>query len=72
MNDILLFWGPHSFLFNKYGSYLPHIKQSGIEDHSPHSVEVKNEWCYTPTPPVFIPSWRGQEQSCLLCCTIWL
>jgi len=46
--------GPPSLLLNGHYGSLPLVKRPGREfDHSPSSsVEVKNEWSYTSTPPI--------------------
>jgi hypothetical protein len=46
--------GPPGLLPNGYHGSLPLVKRPGREfDHSPpSSVEVKNEWSYTSTPPI--------------------
>jgi len=55
-----LFWkaendpgGTPSLLFSGYNSSFPEVRRAGSEgNHSrPYSVDVKNEWSYTYTPP---------------------
>jgi hypothetical protein len=47
-------WGPPSLLFKGYRCSYLGIKRPGSEVNqlSPSSVGVKNEWCYTFTPPI--------------------
>jgi hypothetical protein len=48
-------WGPPSLLFTRYQLTLSlEVQRTGREsDHSPpSSVEVKNVWSYTSTPPI--------------------
>jgi len=54
-------WGLPRLLFGGYrGSFLE-VKQlgHGIYHSAPSSVEVKNEWCYTFTPPICL---HGMER----------
>jgi len=49
-------WSPCSLLFNGYqGSFVGRVKQPGREiNHLPPStVEVKNEWSYTSSSPIY-------------------
>jgi hypothetical protein len=49
-------WGPPSLLFNGCEAFFPHGNWWKCEvDHSlPSSAEVRNEWSYTSTPPIFL------------------
>jgi hypothetical protein len=47
------------------------VKRSGREDgHSPPSTEVKNEWSYTATPPVYIDGMQRGNFTFLQCTKI--
>jgi hypothetical protein len=47
-------WGPTSPLFSGYSGSSSGIKRPGrdVDQSSPPSAEVKNEWSYTSTPIV--------------------
>ena len=47
-------WDPHSFLFEWVPCSVPGVRRRGRQvDHSPaSSVDVKNEWSDTVTPPI--------------------
>jgi hypothetical protein len=51
-------WHPHSLLHNGYHGVSPKLQWPRCEsDHSPpSSTKVKNEWCYTPSPPICLHS----------------
>jgi hypothetical protein len=50
-------WGPRSPLYNGYWCLYPWVRQPRLEvNHYPPSTsEVKNEWIYTFSLPIFLP-----------------
>ena len=48
-------WDPLSFLPTGYRCSWPGVNRPGhdVDNSSPSSAEVKNEWSYTTTPPIW-------------------
>jgi len=48
------FWGPEGLLSNGYRVTFPEIRRSGrdVRHLTTSSVDLKNEWSYTSTPPI--------------------
>ena len=49
-------WGTPTFLLNGSRGSFPGLKRTGrdVDNSSPSSAEVKNEWSYTSTPPLYL------------------
>ena len=69
-------WGPPKVPFSRYGSFfsLGSIRR-GVKLTTPSSTEIKNEWSYISTPPVYtfmmwmgtlLPFYRGRVRYTML------
>lgn len=56
-----VFWDPPSLIFNGYYGSIPEARRPGrdVEHSLQSSADVKDEWKYTSTPPVYL---RGADR----------